>query len=169
MRKILFRTGLVLVLVGVILMLFSLSRFATPVAVTIVESTPPHTPIETHLESGAYQIYIFGFSVHPPDDAKIMVYDQNNLTVFESSVYETIPNGTLKFGYDFTVQKPQNYSIALYDFNVGYFRLTATKYVYNPALTYVSLFYIGLTMVIAGVALIIYDHKRASGNSPRSL
>jgi len=162
MGKVIFRIGLVLALVGIIFMPLSriseIRQVETPQTQTIVEGVPP---IETYLESGAYYIYIFGFNAHPPDDAKIIVYDQNNLTVFESSVFETKPNGTLRFGYDFTVQKPQNYSITPYAFEVDYLRLTTTKYVYNPAVTYpyISLLPVGLAMVIAGAASIIYDRK----------
>ena len=165
MGKVIFRIGLVLVLVGIIFL--PLSRApgrGTPQTITIVEGVPP-IETETYLEPGAYFIYIFGFSAHPPDDAKVIVYDQNNLTVFESSVFETKPNGTLRFGYDFAVQKPQNYSVTLYHFNVGYLRLTTTKYVYDPAVPYpyVSLLYIGLAMVIAGVTLIVYDRTLPRG------
>lgn len=161
MRKDTLVIGIVIILIGIIFIPLSriseTRRVSTSQTQTVANSLCL-PPIVTYLESGNYHIRITEDRIIVGQSALIIVYDQNNHVVFQSSILESWEPFEIKYDYDFIVQNSGFHNITLKDASGFIVQITTTKTVWNDVIAYPfeSLFSIGLAMVIIGVAFMIF-------------
>jgi hypothetical protein len=161
--------GILILLIGIVFIPISrvseTKRFSTSQTQTVANSLCP-PPIITHLESGSYHIKITEDKIIAAQSARIVVYDQNNNIIFQSSILEG-SDFVIKHDYDFVVQNSGIHNITLEDAGGFVVAVMTTMTIWTDVITYPfeSLFYIGLAMVITGVTLMILGSVISSRRS----
>lgn len=150
--------GVIIVLVGLILMPVSkiseTDRVSTPETQPVTQNLCP-PPIVAFLESGGCHITIIEHLPNLTSGARIVVLDENNSVVYQSSVFEEAPY-VVRRDFNFMVNDSGIYNMTLEDAGVFFVKveMIATKWENVVTYPFESLFYYGLIIAAVGLCAV---------------